>query len=141
MGRSSSLHTRISCGYFLLHRWGSQGSPQPTRAAPAAIRQHKAAVAEGACTKDICPSGKSSSVFFLPIIIDEDGVIESRLLFPDEIGYTRQRRGCFIGVIHRSQCVEYFAVIERDLSGQPPIVLLVESLDIKYALRKLLISL
>ncbi|WP_341744625.1 hypothetical protein [Azonexus hydrophilus] len=35
-------------------------------------------------------------VFCLPVVVDDDGVIDEDHLFTEEDGHTRQRRGCFV---------------------------------------------
>ena len=43
-----------------------------------------------------CPPGKTSPVFNLLYIVNEDGEIEEESMFAKEDGGVRQRRGCWV---------------------------------------------
>jgi len=86
----------------------------------------------------ICPPGKSPPVFFLPVVVDENGVIDPRVLFSDEAGHVRQRRGCFVEVTHMQQHSEYFVAIEGGTIIQLPVILDVEKAEVKTMLKKML---
>jgi len=49
--------------------------------------------------KVVCPEGKTTPVFSLPVVINEDGEIACKLLFNSETGRVRQRRACFVEVL------------------------------------------
>jgi hypothetical protein len=116
----------------------SQRTPLPrfVRTALATVRRSQGA--EGATVKIIYPPGKSSPVFFLPIIIDENGMIEPRLLFSDETGRTRQRRGCFVEASHSQQYYKYIIAVEGGSSVQSPIILDVKEAKVEAMMQKIL---
>lgn len=42
------------------------------------------------------PVGSTHPIFSLPVVVDDDGVINEEHLFTEPDGHTRQRRGCFV---------------------------------------------
>jgi len=73
--------------------------------------------------KVICPVGKTESVFSLPVVIDEDGEIASKLLFTKLDGSVRQRRACFVEISIQAILLRYLLIIEgQTRSAQPEIL-------------------
>jgi len=52
----------------------------------------------GATVKVVCPEGRTEAVFSFPVVINEDGEIDSDLFFTGVDGRARQRRCCFVEV-------------------------------------------
>lgn len=67
---------------------------------------------ENAVVQIVCPAGKTASIFSLPAIIDDDGVLDAQLLFTAADGSTRQRRGCFAAANGRGGASCYWLIIE-----------------------------
>ncbi len=63
-------------------------------------------------TKVIAPTGMTHPVFALPVVIDEDGVIDTALIFTKTDGRTRQRRGCFVESSSSAWSHNYLVILE-----------------------------
>ncbi len=73
-------------------------------------------------TKIVAPTGMIHPVFSLPVVIDQDGVIDTALLFARADGGMRQRRGCFVEVTGSDQTQRCLVVLEGDrLNDQPTV--------------------
>lgn len=68
-------------------------------------------------TKIVAPTGMTHPVFSLPVVIDQDGVIDTALLFTRADGGTRQRRGCFIEVVELGKPRCNFVILEGCVEG------------------------
>lgn len=82
-------------------------APGPVNSAPdetpgfvrAAIRQAAARAVRGGVAPRVelvTPPGYAQAVFSLPLLVDEDGVIDPITRFTRSSGRFRQRRGCFL---------------------------------------------
>ncbi|BBN89443.1 hypothetical protein AZSP09_24660 [Azospira sp. I09] len=91
----------------------------------------------GAELKVVCAAGKTAPVFSLPVVIDEDGEIASKLLFTAETGRVRQRRACFVEASHESS-LQYFMIVEGNTRLAQPTVLVVPNLTGEEAVLLLL---
>lgn len=80
-------------------------------------------VPSGAEIKVVCPAGKIAPVFSLPVVIDEDGEIASKLLFTAETGSVRQRRACFVEVSQKANKRFHFLVIEGQTRSAQSVVM------------------
>lgn len=108
--------------------------PKFVRAALASIQRGLAQSGDGKTVEVVCPVGKTSPAFTLPVVIDEDGVIASQLLFEDAENHNRQRRSCFVRIRNHPLPDEYFAVVEGSHYDQQPVVFVVENREVNYAL-------
>ena len=73
-------------------------------------------------TKIVTPAGMTHPVFSLPVVIDQDGVIDTDLLFTKKEGGTHQRRGCFVEVMNSAQLQYNLVILEgRGPEDQPRI--------------------
>ncbi|MDE2585899.1 MAG: hypothetical protein KGN39_10915 [Betaproteobacteria bacterium] len=72
--------------------------------------------------KVVAPIGITRPVFSLPVVIDQDGVIDTTLLFTRADGSTRQRRGCFVEVTDSDQKQCYLAVLEGSMQKASPTI-------------------
>lgn len=79
-----------------------------------------------ASIKIVCPEGKMEPVFSLPSIIDEDGVIDERMLHKGNDGVMRQRRGCFAEIAGERAASQYRLIVEGKQGGVKPEVSPVE---------------
>lgn len=84
--------------------------------------------------KVVTPQGMTQPVFSLPVVIDEDGVIDTALLFNRPEGSTRQRRGCFVEIteLDRNSC--YRVILEGEHQGDQPTVYQVTKIEVGVVL-------
>ena len=75
------------------------------------------------------PAGSNHPVFCLPVV-DDDGVIDEDLLFTEEDGHTRQRRGCFVELDRELSYVGYLVILEGHEPTEPASVRYAEKLEI-----------
>ncbi|MCK2097372.1 hypothetical protein [Thauera aromatica] len=108
--------------------------PKFVRTALVLIQSSLAQSGDGKTVEVVCPVGKTSPVFTLPVVIDEDGVIAPQLLFEDAKNHNRQRRSCFVRIRNHPLSDEYFAVVEGSHYDQQPVVFVVENREVNYAL-------
>jgi hypothetical protein len=113
--------------------------PRFVRKALAQVRRDVAATGDhDATVRVICPEGRSFPVFFLPTVVDEDGVIAPELLFSDETGGVRQRRGCFVEIVGCEKAPRLLAIVEgREVRDPATPVTLIRS-DVHDLIRCLL---
>lgn len=91
--------------------------------------------APGMQVKVVCPVGMLVPVFSLPLVISEDGVIASELLFTGLDGGTRQRRGCFVEVGGGDSCRKHMLILEGSTKSERTEIVAVDSADLKHAIR------
>ncbi len=60
----------------------------------------------------LIPPGEHSPVVRLPMVVDEDGVVEEGCLLQMADGHRRTRQMCFIGIYKDDQLVDQFVVVE-----------------------------
>lgn len=72
-------------------------------------------------TKIITPTGMTHPVFSLPVVIDQDGVIDTALIFTRSDGGTRQRRGCFVEVTASDRHQSYLGILEGRIQSERPV--------------------
>lgn len=72
--------------------------------------------------KIVTPIGGIHPVFSLPVVIDQDGVIDSTLLCIGADGHLRQRRGCFVEVLDSGNTKRFLAVVEEKIYSMSPMV-------------------
>lgn len=87
--------------------------------------------------KVIALADMTHPVFSLPVVIDQDGVIDASLLFTRADGGTRQRRGCFVEMTKAGQGRQCLAIIEGCGPNMQPIVEAVDSTNIVATLKLL----
>ena len=56
--------------------------------------------------------GETAAEFPLPMIVDEDGVVDTTLIFIEADGKQRMRRACFMGVFDSGQKIRNLAIFE-----------------------------
>lgn len=83
--------------------------------------------------KIVCPTGKGAPVFALPILVDGDGVVESRFLFSSDDGSTRQRRACFVEVASGNKQPRRLVILEGEKRLALPRIFPVENTEIAHA--------
>lgn len=76
------------------------------------------------------PAGSNHPVFCLPVVVDDDGVIDEDLLFTEEDGHTRQRRGCFVELALELSYVGYLVILEGHEPTEPASVRYAAELEI-----------
>lgn len=110
------------------------GNLEATSMLPSFVSQGLKIVAEGPEyalsapeIRVVCQVGKSTPVFSLPVVIDEDGEIASKLLFTAETGRVRQRRACFVEM-SRGSNFQHCVIVEGNARQSKPTVLVVPNL-------------
>jgi len=86
-------------------------------------------------TKIVSSVGMTHPVFSLPVVIDQDGVIDANLLFTRADGGTRQRRGCFIEVTGSGQKQNYLVILEGNIQREIPTVYPIDRTEIAALMR------
>lgn len=76
------------------------------------------------------PAGSNHPVFCLPVVVDDDGVIDEGLLFTEEDGHTRQRRGCSVELDLELAYVGYLVILEGHEPSDPASVRYAAKLEI-----------
>ncbi len=72
--------------------------------------------------KILIPPGENSPVVQLPIVIDEDGVVDESCLHQMPDGHRRTRQICFAGICRGDQLLELFLIAEpMDTSACPEV--------------------
>jgi hypothetical protein len=84
----------------------------------------------GTLVKVVCPVGKATPVFSLPMIVSEDGEIDQNLLIVRPDGSTRQRRGCFVSIHDRETHERHLLVVEGKSPRDRPSVVAAESFEL-----------
>jgi len=74
--------------------------------------------------------GRAECVFALPVVVDEDGVVDAITLYTEPDGTHRQRRACFIGMFEVENEVEKFAIVEGAQVRTAPSLHRVSRLDV-----------
>lgn len=85
-------------------------------------------------TKIVAPTGTTHPVFSLPVVIDQDGVIDTTLLFTRADGGTRQRRGCFVELTESDRSQRLLVILEGCCPNLRPTVWPVNSTKIMVLL-------
>lgn len=80
--------------------------------------------------KIVAPEGVMQPVFSLPVVIDEDGVIDAFLLFNKSEGSTRQRRGCFVEIAGSGQNSGHLVILEGATQGDRPSIYQVTKIEV-----------
>lgn len=86
------------------------------------IAANSASMSANQVTKIFAPTGMTHPVFSLPVVIDQDGVIDATLLFIGVNGGTRQRRGCFVEIVGSIQQPNRLVILERNMYSELPII-------------------
>lgn len=89
-------------------------------------------------TKIVSPAGMTYSVFNLPAVIDQDGVIDPSLLFTRVDGGTRQRRGCFVEVTGLGQAQCCLVILEGSIRGDLPSLHQIDKVEVGVVLTLIL---
>lgn len=76
------------------------------------------------------PAGSNHPVFCLPVVVDDDGVINEDHIFTEEDGHTRQRRGCFVELDRELSYVGYLVILEGHEPTDPASVRYAAKLEI-----------
>lgn len=84
--------------------------------------------------KVVVPQGMTQPVFSLPVVIDEDGVIDAALLFNKSEGSTRQRRGCFVEITDSERNSSYRVILEGGHQGDQPSIYQVDKTEVETVL-------
>lgn len=89
-------------------------------------------------TKIVAPTGMTNPVFSLPVLIDQDGVIDTTLLFIRADGGTRQRRGCLVDVTRSGHSRFLLVILEGGTQSDLPAVYPIDKAEIAPLLSSLL---
>lgn len=81
--------------------------------------------------------GRVEPIFQLPLMVDEDGVIDEQQLYVEPDGQQRTRRACFVGFFRKGKRVGLFGVVEGRGLSLPPKVVAIESVDVLLLLELL----
>ncbi len=73
-------------------------------------------------TKIVVPQGMTQPVFSLPVVVDEDGVIDTTLFISKRDGSTRQRQGCFVEITIPGQASCNLVIMEGISQSELPSV-------------------
>jgi hypothetical protein len=84
--------------------------------------------------KIVCPAGRQTPVFCLPVVINEDGEIASELLFTGLDGRTRQRRACFVEITCNGPNCRYMLILEGRAASVRPEIVAAKSAEMACAL-------
>lgn len=84
--------------------------------------------------KVVVPQGMTQPVFSLPMVIDEDGVIDAAHLFNKSEGCPRQRRGCFVEITESARNSCYWVILEGGHQGDQPSVYQVTKIEVGVVL-------
>lgn len=87
--------------------------------------------------KLVCLPGKTQPVFSLPVVIDEDGVIDGGQKITEQHGRTRQRQGCFVDVSKVVRERHWMVILEGATYGVLPAVHPTARLDVSALLAML----
>lgn len=85
---------------------------------------------QGIVAKPLQPFGETHPVFPLPMIVDEDGVVDSASLHREPDGHQRMRRACFVGLFNGETEIRKAVIIEGAQFDCLPLVKAVVSTDI-----------
>ena len=88
----------------------------------------------GMQVKVLCPVGKLVPVFSLPVVISEEGEIESNLLFTGLDGGVRQRRACFVEATDRNAFRQCMLILEGRATSVRPEVVVADRADLELAI-------
>lgn len=94
------------------------------------IAVHPAHASTKLTMKIVAPKGMMQPVFSLPVVIDEDGVIDAFLLFNKSEGSTRQRRGCFVEIAGSGQNSGHLVILEGVTQGDLPSIYQVTKIEV-----------
>lgn len=95
-----------------------------------AIAEDRSYAPVGATVKVVCPEGKNKPVFYLPMLVNEDGEIDARLLFTGADGGTNPKRGCFVEVLTNTIHSKHMLVVEGNAPRKYSRIVTVDSLDV-----------
>lgn len=82
----------------------------------------------------MCPVGRQSPVFCLPVVISEDGEIAGELLFTGLDGLVRQRRACFVELTDGIAYRQNMLIVEGRAASVRPKIVAVDSAELKRAI-------
>lgn len=74
--------------------------------------------------------GRTEPVFALPMVVDEDGVVDTSLMHTGADGVQRVKRACFVGLFEGEKETKKLAIIEGESHQSSPAVMGVQSTDI-----------
>jgi hypothetical protein len=80
--------------------------------------------------RPLLPFGETNPVFPLPMIVDEDGVVDPVSLYTEPDGHQRMRRACFVGIFDIDSEITKIVIIEGAQLEHLPLVEEVSSTDI-----------
>lgn len=84
------------------------------------------------------PVGEPHPVFSLPMVVDEDGVVDQLFLCREPDGRDRLRRGCFIELLRDDRMVFQALIIEGRQIGSIPLIIESAQVELAAAASKLL---
>lgn len=87
-------------------------------------------------TKLLVPFGEPHPVFPLPMVVDEDGVVDQAFIYFEPDGHQRVRRACFVGLFRGELAIKKAAVVEGEQVNSPPLVIEVRSLEVAEIIRQ-----
>lgn len=92
---------------------------------------------EGITATLLLPFGVVEPVFMLPLVVDEDGVVDAVTCYSEPDGSHRQKRACFVSLCMEAAEVTKIAVVEGCRVAEQPQVLEVTDISILSLLAKL----
>jgi len=88
----------------------------------------------------LIPPGENSSIIQLPMVVDEDGVVEMSSLFIDLDGHKRPRRACFVSLFDTQAELAKLVIVEGQRFDHMPCVREVVAPDIAEVIEKVVWS-
>ncbi len=85
---------------------------------------------KGIVSKPLLPFGERHPVFPLPMIVDDDGVVDPASLFTEPDGHQRMRRACFVGLFDADMEIRKMVIIEGAQFDYLPLVKEITSTEV-----------
>lgn len=98
------------------------------------IAANPAYASANVAVKVVVPNGMTQPVFSLPVVIDDNGVIDAAYLFNKSEGSTRQRRGCFVEIAGSEGHSCYKVILEGAHQGEQPSICQVAKIEVGVVL-------
>ena len=96
-----------------------------------AIEKDRRYTPQGATVKVLYPKGKNKLIFSLPMLVNEDGEIDMRLLCMRADGRTDPRRGCFAEILVNDDHHKYMMIVEGESSHEKPKTVVVNTVELR----------
>lgn len=93
--------------------------------------------AQRVSSKIIVVTGAADPVIALPMVVDEDGVVDAIPLFTDPAGHQRTRQVCFVALQRMGETIRLVGVVEGRKITEQPCVLEVHAPDVLDVVQRL----